>query len=99
MNLVLDIGNSSIKYAVFENGAALHVESSPHELFVSRVKGLFSKYPGIDNALISSVGRLDPRERDVVALFSKVHLLSKDSRLPFKNGYASPQSLGADRLA
>src|SRR5690606_36067621 len=99
MNLVLDIGNSSTKYAVFQNGAALHVESSAPELFVSRVKGLFSRYPGIGHTLISSVGRLDPRERDVVALFSKVHLLSTDSRLPFKNRYASPQTLGADRLA
>ncbi len=99
MNLVLDIGNSSTKYAVFQNGAALHVESSAPELFVSRVKGLFSRYPGIGHTLISSVGRLDANQRDVVALFSPVHLLSKDSKLPFRNSYASPQTLGADRLA
>lgn len=99
MNLVLDIGNSAIKYAVFDNGVPLHVERSAPELFVSKVKALFAQYPGIGHSLISSVGRLDPKERDVVALFSPVHLLSKDSKLPFKNSYASPQTLGVDRMA
>ena len=99
MNLVLDIGNSMVKYAVFANGLLVHDESSDPELFVTRVKSLFSRYPDIGHSLISSVGLLDPKARDVLALFSKVHLLSDRSKLPFKNSYASPQTLGVDRLA
>lgn len=99
MNLVLDIGNSLVKYAVFMNGRLVHDESSTLELFVPRVKSLFSQFPDIGHSMVSSVGRLDPKARDVLALFSKVYLLSNTSKLPFKNSYASPESLGVDRLA
>lgn len=99
MNLVLDIGNSAIKYAVFEHGHLIYDERSTTEHFLPRVKWLFSQYPDIRHSLISSVGRLDPKERDVLSLFSEVHILSASTKLPFKNRYASPQTLGVDRLA
>ncbi|WP_036380216.1 type III pantothenate kinase [Muricauda sp. MAR_2010_75] len=99
MNLVIDIGNTLIKYAVFENGNIVYDQSSESGLFLSKVKGLFEQYPKINHALISSVGKLDRKERDIVALFCKVHVLTHDSKVPFKNSYATPQTLGMDRVA
>ncbi len=99
MNLVIDIGNTLIKYAVFENRRIVFDQSSESGLFLSKIKELFEKYPRINKAIISSVGKLDKRERDVVALFCKVHVLTNKSKVPFKNSYATPHSLGVDRLA
>ena len=68
-------------------------------LFLSKIKELFEQYPKIGQAIISSVGKLDKKERDIVALFCKVHVLTSASKVPFKNSYATPQTLGVDRLA
>lgn len=99
MNLVIDIGNTLIKYAVFENSTMLLDQSSESGLFLSKVKELFERFPKIDHAIISSVGGLEHKERDVVSLFCKVHVLSKESKVPFKNSYATPHTLGMDRVA
>jgi len=99
MNLVIDIGNTRIKYAVFQNGRLIYDQSSEYGLFLSIIKELFEKYPRINKAILSSVGTLDRKERDVVALFCKVHVLTNTSKVPFKNSYATPQTLGVDRLA
>lgn len=99
MNLVIDIGNTLIKYAVFQNGKIIYDQTSESGLFLSKIKELFEKYPRISKAILSSVGKLDRKERDVVALFCKVHVLSSDSKMPFKNSYATPHTIGVDRLA
>lgn len=99
MNLVIDIGNTLVKYAIFDNGKMVYDEISESGLFLSKVKELFAQFPETDHALISSVGKLDKKARDIVALFCKVHVLSSTSKVPFKNSYATPQTLGVDRLA
>jgi len=99
MNLVIDIGNTLIKYAVFQNRKLIYDQTSESGLFLSIIKELFEKYPRINKAILSSVGKLDRKERDVVALFCKVHVLTNTSKVPFRNSYATPQTLGVDRLA
>ncbi|SDQ06649.1 type III pantothenate kinase [Flagellimonas zhangzhouensis] len=99
MNLVIDIGNTLVKYAVFENRTLIFDQSSESGLFLSKIKELFELYPKIRKAIISSVGTLDRKERDIVAMFCKVHVLSNASKVPFKNSYATPQTLGVDRIA
>ncbi|KQC31056.1 type III pantothenate kinase [Flagellimonas eckloniae] len=99
MNLVVDIGNTLIKYAVFENRSIIYTQTSESGLFLSKVKELFEVYPKIEYALISSVGTLERKEQDIISLFCKVYVLSSSSKVPFKNSYASPQTLGMDRVA
>ncbi|GLU43653.1 type III pantothenate kinase [Allomuricauda sp. NBRC 101325] len=99
MNLVIDIGNTLVKYAVFENRRMIFDQSSESGVFLSKIKELFELYPKIRKAIISSVGPLDRKERDIVAMFCKVHVLSNTSKVPFKNSYATPETLGVDRLA
>lgn len=99
MNLILDIGNTLIKYAIFNNGALLVQERSEPGLFLSKIKKLFNHYPKISDAIISSVGGVPKKDWNVVALFCPVHILTNTSRIPFKNSYATPQTLGADRIA
>ncbi len=99
MNLVIDAGNTHIKFAVFRRGRILHVETSPEAGFADHIKSLFQQYPGIERAIISSVSNLHDWAAEVVSVFCKVYILSPESKLPFKNSYATPQTLGPDRLA
>lgn len=99
MNLVIDAGNTHIKYAVFRRNQILHVEASPEAGFTDHIKDLFEKYPGIERAIISSVSNLEAWAADVVSVFCDVFILGPGCRVPFKNSYATPQTLGPDRMA
>ncbi|PRX56365.1 type III pantothenate kinase [Flagellimonas meridianipacifica] len=99
MNLVVDIGNSLTKYAVFENRKLLHFETSESNLFLSKIKDVFESFPKVEHAIISTVGQLENKEKEILALFCKVHVLSHTSKVPFKNSYATPNTLGMDRIA
>ena len=94
MNLVIDWGNTRIKAAFFDNDVLLHQNSfSSQEELTSFVENknieavLVSSVNGDSNALIRE---LNP---------AKVLLLSSATPLPIRNLYATPKTLGADRLA
>ncbi|RNC92633.1 MAG: type III pantothenate kinase [Allomuricauda sp.] len=99
MNLVIDIGNTLVKFAVFDRKQMLIDQVSEAGLFLSKVKELFELYPKIDAAIISSVGDMNRKESEIVSLFCKVHVLTHESKLPFKNSYATLATLGVDRMA
>lgn len=99
MNLVVDIGNTLVKYAVFDKQKLLFEQRSDQGLYVSRIKELFEVYPKIEYAIISSVRDMEKKQFEILSLFCKVHVLSHNSKVPFKNSYATPNSLGMDRIA
>ena len=99
MNLVIDAGNTQIKFAVFRQNNLLHLEASPEAGFAEHVKAVFEKYPNIERAIISSVGNLRDCAADIVSVFCEVYILTARSKVPFKNSYATPQTLGPDRIA
>lgn len=99
MNLIIDQGNTFVKFAVFNKGKLLFDESFTYDRFVDKVKEIFKSYPKINRAIISTVGELDKKDLAVLSLFAKVHVLSHKSKVPFKNSYATPHTLGLDRIA
>ncbi len=99
MNLVVDIGNTLIKYAVFERKKLLVDQKSEQGEFTATIKGLFEVYPKISHAIIASVKKVPDQTFKVLSLFCEVHVLSHTSKIPYKNSYASPQTLGIDRMA
>ncbi|MDC6405383.1 MULTISPECIES: type III pantothenate kinase [Maribacter] len=99
MNLVVDIGNTFVKFAVFDKNTLIFDERFKLEEFTDRVKELFKRFSGIERAIYASVGVTDNTYLTVLTLFCKVHVLSHESKVPFKNSYATPQTLGIDRIA
>ncbi|WP_405384354.1 type III pantothenate kinase [Maribacter sp. LLG6340-A2] len=99
MNLIIDSGNTSVKLAIFNKGEVVHIETVAQKDFVQGVKKLFQEFPTVEAAIISNVGSLSKEKIKVVAVFCELHELSHTSKVPFKNSYATPQSLGVDRLA
>jgi type III pantothenate kinase len=98
MNLIIDIGNSSTKIAVYHNRKIK---------FSSRITDLSCKEletwltgNKIRNTIISSVKELPDFIIDLLTLNkSFVHILTHKSEIPFRIEYATPETLGADRIA
>jgi len=98
MNLIVDIGNTSTKLAVYEDHEKLSV-SRINELNCEELEKDLSGLK-IKKAIISSVKKLPPFITDM--LFTNipfVHVLSHKSKLPFNIDYETPETLGSDRIA
>jgi type III pantothenate kinase len=98
MNLIVDIGNTSTKLALYDGHKKInvsHINDLTREELENDLSGL-----DIERAIISSVRKLP---RSITDLFSAsipyVHYLSTNSNLPFKIGYETPETLGPDRIA
>lgn len=99
MNLVVDIGNTYIKFAVFKKNELLFDEYFESSAYLEKVKAVFGTYPEITDAILATVGQMDGKAVEVLTLFCKVHVVTHLSKVPFKNSYATPKSLGIDRIA
>lgn len=99
MNLIVDAGNTFVKLAVFNNGEIVFFENVGIGDFSDKIREVFLHFSGIRHAIVSNVGFLSKKQIKVVGVFCKVHELSYKSKTPFKNLYATPQTLGVDRIA
>lgn len=100
MNLVIDIGNSLTKTAVFENGRIVFRESY-RSFSVSDFISTKVKYP-IYGVILSSVAEDSKTEELAVAIMPHAGhfiVLDHETELPVKNSYRTKSSLGLDRLA
>jgi type III pantothenate kinase len=96
-NLVIDVGNSANKIAVFGGDEILYQEVSELSLKQS-IQALITSYQ-IENIIISSVK--NDVDIDEIELTKKLHYLkfNSDTKIPICNKYKNPKSLGLDRLA
>ena len=80
MNLVVDIGNTMVKYGVFDKNRLLIDQSSESALFLTMVKEIFEVYPKIERAILSSVAATGKKENEVLSLYCKVNRLGHESK-------------------
>ena len=82
MNLIVDVGNSAIKLAIFEQKKLLFDISTEHENFLLITRELFDRYPKIQHAIVSSVHAMTEKVVKVLSLFCKVHQLTSLTKTP-----------------
>ncbi|OUR94508.1 pantothenate kinase [Flavobacteriales bacterium 34_180_T64] len=99
MNLIIDVGNSYVKLAVFQNFKIKSRKVCGVEDFIKEFKKIRNEFKNIKKVIISSVGRLERSQIDVVKIYYDVLCLTHDTKLPFKNFYKTPKTLGVDRMA
>lgn len=95
MNLAIDAGNTATKYALF-NGEELiewKLASSQSEV-LSLIKD-----DKIKNVIIGSVGHNSVHYHNLIEDRNKVIFFNSETKIPFNNLYATPNTLGVDRLA
>jgi type III pantothenate kinase len=96
-NLVIDIGNTLIKVAVFRQDELLQFEQY-QAVEESVLPGLISKYD-IDRAIISSVRNEKEAWRDAIGTKIEVKNFGSEMAVGIINHYKTPETLGPDRLA
>ena len=96
MNLIVDIGNTRVKVAVFDVETLVYNQIYNSVLKRENIEYISARYP-IDRAIVSQVGPL----MDYDSLFADISykILSADLKLPIQNLYKTPATLGSDRLA
>lgn len=99
MNLVIDLGNTVAKLAVFEKDELREKEIGTAEEIQEKISRHLSENPSIRKLIFSNVSKLKmalqiPQKREL-----QIIELSPATFLPFKNFYATPQTLGNDRKA
>lgn len=97
MLLAIDVGNTKIKTAVFEEDSLVEKFVFDKQEVVENFKKIFKKHPKINGAISSSVAKLD--ELVVLLIESKCDFLqiNHEFLFPFLNKYATPETLGVDR--
>ena len=97
MNLVLDVGNSLLKIALFEKSELIQ-KFKFSENYKRNIEDLMLNYK-VTHSIISNVGRIDDSIINILKESTNLLLVSNQLKIPFKNLYKSKNTLGQDRLA
>ncbi len=98
MNLVIDVGNTRVKTAVFERGTLVFRSHFDKEKIIIEIKKILKKYP-VDKSIIANVAFVSDIELEELKEITALLVLSSEIKIPFKNLYATPKTLGLDRFA
>ena len=98
MNLIIDVGNTNVKLAVFDGDKLIEKHVIEHKNTLKAYNELIKSYD-LKSGIISSVGEIDSNL--IKDINNKIHLiiLNSETKIPFKNLYKTPTTLGVDRLA
>jgi type III pantothenate kinase len=99
MNLIVDVGNTFVKFAVYNQNKLVDKVLGELNDFESTMLDVFKENPSINKAIVSSVGKLKTGHVKLLKDQVEVLELSHTLKLPFKNLYATPKTLGVDRIA
>jgi type III pantothenate kinase len=98
MLLTIDIGNTRIKVAVFEYNKQLDFFIFETEEALKNFGNIFKKYSHLQKIILSSVGKLDEDVLNYIKSQFPTEIISHQSKFPFRNLYATPETLGIDRM-
>ncbi len=99
MNLVIDIGNSQTKVAVFDSGSIVQIICI-EQFNTARLGDIVHRYPGINKAILSSVAGI---EHGLIASLKEAFgffiEFGHQTIAPIVNLYETKETLGHDRIA
>lgn len=93
-NLVIDCGNTRIKYGVFTDNQLIE-----NGLINDSINTILERHPSILKAIIASVTQEHLVILPKLQHLKQSHLFTNKLNLPIENLYETTQTLGSDRLA
>ena len=99
MQLIIDIGNTLIKYYVFDEGVILDSYHDPLENWSLSLQKIKKEFPKLKSAIISDVNGSFINELQEALVPLPFVNCSIELKLPFKTQYNPPKQLGQDRIA
>jgi type III pantothenate kinase len=97
MNLIIDVGNSAAKVALFERNDLRHSVTVMREELSKAVTDITFNYK-VDRAILSNVGHVDEAFEKTLKEKFKTVVLNAQTAMPFNNAYTTPETLGVDRM-
>lgn len=97
MNLVIDIGNTLTKVAIFSNNQIIF-NNNYDSLTLNDLQGLLNKF-NIANSIIAEVKSFEVALIELLQEKTNFFKLNQNTKLPFNNKYNTPSTLGKDRIA
>ncbi len=98
MNLIIDLGNSKIKAAVFEGDTLKSKAIIGYEDWKNDVENIIKKNENINNVIIANVSKVQKESFSFIEKYASLFFVSTESNFPFTNNYETPTTLGIDRL-
>jgi type III pantothenate kinase len=99
MNLIVDVGNTTIKLAVFEDREIVGRVTCDPQDFLLCLEKISNEFNNIEHTIVSSVGNFEEKYLSALKDRYCLHILTERTRLPFKNRYETKNTLGVDRIA
>ena len=96
--LALDIGNTIAKAGVFEEGQLTEVATISPDALTQSLQKLLDKHP-IQASIIASVANYGSTAQEQLQNYGPSILFNHRTTIPLQNRYATPETLGLDRLA
>ena len=98
MVLVVDVGNTRIKGAVFEDAILLEVFIFTKSELKINIESILKKFKNVSDLVVSSVGDVEKLSFLAFENLLNVHFISNNDPFPFQNKYETPRTLGIDRM-
>lgn len=98
MILVVDVGNTRIKGAVFEGAILFEIFVFSKMELQKNIENILKKFEKITDLVVSSVGDVEKQSFLAHNKVLNVHFLSHEDPFPFNNCYGTPKTLGIDRM-
>ncbi len=99
MNLVIDVGNTLVKLGVFDAEILRIKKTCIKKDFLSTLAEIKDAFSSIEYTIVSAVGNLSEHQLSKLSQKFQVTSLDHSTKVPFINKYASPKTLGVDRIA
>lgn len=98
MDLVIDLGNTNKKFALFQNGKLSKIDLLAG-ITKKQTRDFIQHHPGIENCILSSVIDHPASFNHFLAGQFNFIELKEYTPVPIRNLYKQPKTLGNDRLA
>lgn len=97
MILTVDIGNTKIKIAVYEQDTIIDKEITDTFDVLKIIEKKLKKYKKIASSVVSSVSNCPNDVLELLKNKTNLLIISHETKFPFKNNYETPLTLGLDR--
>jgi type III pantothenate kinase len=98
MILTVDVGNTRIKAAVFEGNTVLESFVFKKNELQQKIENILKKFQNCSDLVVASVGNIEKQSFLAFEKHLNIHFLTHEDIFPFVNKYATPKTLGIDRM-
>lgn len=98
MNLIIDIGNTATKCALFDNEQIIS-KFKFNNFNTNDLQEILERHPFIKKSILCSVVNHNNAINEILASKTQLIIFDSQTKIPIKNLYKTPETLGKDRLA